>query len=142
MTLDELNEHFELIGQLARAQEMIESLRAAACPASPILTGMPHASGVKDKVGDLAAEIAEMDTRIHELQKEIAESEKNVLEFIKGVKDDKTRLIFRLRFIRGLTWGEIAGVFGRYTTEASVKSRCNRYFRAEERNAEISHDTP
>ena len=57
MTLIELNRYFELVSNLARTKELLDNLRAAAYPASPVLTGMPHAPGVKDKVGDLAVEI-------------------------------------------------------------------------------------
>ena len=59
MTLKELNGHFVLRERLARAKEMLASLQAAACPGAQVLTGMPHAPGVSDKVGDLAVEIAE-----------------------------------------------------------------------------------
>lgn len=127
MTLQRLNEHFELRIRLAKAQEMLESLRAAACPGAAVLTGMPHTPGVKDKVGDLAAEIADMDARIEYLEAEIKRDEKEVLAYIRSIDDDQTRLIFRLRFIRCLTWGEVASVIGGRNTEDAVKSACYRY---------------
>ena len=64
MTLKELNGHFVLRERLARAKEMLASLQAAACPGAQVLTGMPHAPGVSDKVGDLAVEIADLEGRI------------------------------------------------------------------------------
>lgn len=127
MTLQRLNEHFELRIRLAKAQEMLESLRAAACPGVAVLTGMPHAPGVKDKVGDLAAEIADMDARIEYLEAEIKQDEREILEYIRAIDDDQLRLIFRLRFIRCLTWGEVASVIGGRNTEDAVKSACYRY---------------
>lgn len=127
MTLQRLNEHFELRIRLAKAQEMLESLRAAAGPGAAVLTGMPHAPGVKDKVGDLAAEIADMDARIEYLEAEIKQDEREILEYIRAIDDDQLRLIFRLRFIRCLTWGEVASVIGGRNTEDAVKSACYRY---------------
>lgn len=127
MTLQRLNEHFELRIRLAKAQEMLESLRAAACPGAAVLTGMPHAPGVKDKVGDLAAEIADMDARIEYLEAKIKQDEREILEYIRAIDDDQLRLIFRLRFIRCLTWGEVASVIGGRNTEDAVKSACYRY---------------
>lgn len=127
MTLQRLNEHFELRIRLAKAQEMLESLRAAACPGAAVLTGMPHTPGVKDKVGDLAAEIADMDARIEYLEAEIKQDEREILEYIRAIDDDQLRLIFRLRFIRCLTWGEVASVIGGRNTEDAVKSACYRY---------------
>lgn len=127
MTLQRLNEHFELRIRLAKAQEMLESLRAAACPGAAVLTGMPHAPGVKDKVGDLAAEIADMDARIEYLEAKIKQDEREILEYIRAIDDDQLRLIFRLRFIRCLTWGEVASVIGGRNTKDAVKSACYRY---------------
>lgn len=127
MTLQELNKHFELREKLAKAHEMLDALRAAACPGAQVLTGMPHATGVKDKVGDLAVEIADMDERIEFLESEIKASEASILPFIKSIDDDQTRLIFRLRFIRGLTWKEVAAVVGGRNSEDSVKMVCYRY---------------
>ena len=89
---------------------MLQSLRDAACPGAAALTGMPHTPGIKDKVGDLAAE-----------------SEGQIMPFIQGIDDDQTRLIFRLRFLRGLAWKEVAAVIGGRNSEDSVKMVCYRY---------------
>lgn len=127
MTLQELNTHLELRERLAKAYEMLDALRAAAYPGAQSLTGMPHTSGVKDKVGDLAVEIADMDERIELLETEVKAGEAPILQFIESVEDDQTRLIFRLRFIRGLAWKEVAAVIGGRNSEDSVKMVCYRY---------------
>lgn len=69
---------------------------------------MPHTPGIKDKVGDLAAEIVDMDARVGFLEEEVKASEGQIMPFIQGIDDDQTRLIFRLRFLRGLAWKEVA----------------------------------
>ena len=130
MTLAELNQHFELIEKLARARELLQSLRDSARPGAPALTGMPHATGVKDKVGDLAAVIVDMDARVGFLEKEARASEAIIMPFIQGIDDDQTRMIFRLRFLRGLTWKEVAAVVGGRNSEESVKMVCYRYLGA------------
>lgn len=127
MTLAKLNQHFELIEKRAKAQDMMRSLREAAYPGAANLTGMPHTPGVKDKVGDLAAEIADLDARIAYLEDKISESESTILPFVRNIDDDQTRLIFRLRFLRGLAWKEVATVIGGHNTEDSVKSICYRH---------------
>lgn len=106
---------------------MLQSLRDAACPGAAVLTGMPHAPGVKDKVGDLAAEIVDMDARVGWLEAEVKASEESIMPFICGIDDDQTRLIFRLRFLRGLAWKEVAAVIGGRNSEDSVKMVCYRY---------------
>lgn len=127
MTLQELNRHFELRERLSKAREMLDSLQAAACPGAQTLTGMPHAPGVRDKVGDLAIEIADMEERIRYLCEEISREEESVNNFISGIQNDQTRMVFRLRFLRCLTWAEVAAVIGGRNTEAGVKNICYRY---------------
>ena len=133
MTLSELNRHFELRENVARARETLASLRAAAHPGASVITGMPHAPGVKDKVGDLAVEIADFSARIDFLNAELERQEPEVEAFIAGIEDIQLRLIFRLRFLRGLAWKEVSQVLGQYTTEDSVKSACYRFFRDRDR---------
>ena len=127
MTLQELNQHLDLREKLAKAQELLASLRDAAGLGAAKLSGMPHASGVNDKIGDLAVEIADMGAKIAFLESEIRVSEQRICVFISGIDDDQARLAFRLRFIRGLSWKEVSAILGKYTTEASVKSSCYRF---------------
>ena len=127
MTLQELSRHFKLRERLERDTELLKSLEAAACPGAQVLTGMPHAPGVRDKVGDLAVEIADLKERIRYLENEIEVEEQEVTRFITAIPDEQLRGIFRLRFLRGLTWGEVAAVVGGRNTEEAVKSSAYRY---------------
>ncbi len=126
MTLQDLNQHLELRGKLIKAHEMLDALRIASEPGAQAIDGMPHSSGVHDKGGDLAVQIADMEERIEFLEEEIKASEKPILKFIQAIDDDQTRLVFRLRFIRCLTWKEVAVIL-HGNTEASVKNICYRY---------------
>lgn len=129
MTLQELSQHFKLREQLARDEELLKSLEAAAYPGAHVLTGMPHTPGVSDKVGYLAAEIADMKEQIRILSEEIAQDEATVAAYIETIEDGQTRMIFRLRFLRCLTWAEVATVIGGKNTEEGVKTACYRYLR-------------
>ena len=128
MTLEDLNQHLELREALEKAREMLASLRLAAQPGAAKLTGMPHTPGVKDKVGDLAIEIADLSARIDYMSAELSAQEPPIEAFIATVDDDQLRIILRLRFLRGLSWKEVSQVLGRYTSENSVRSTCYRYF--------------
>ena len=127
MTLEELNEYFRLLGRLNRARELLASLEAAAAPRSPQLDGMPHTPGYSDRVGSLAAEITDMRTRVADLENEARWESVEVSRFIDSIPDDQARLIFRLRFLRGLSWGEVAAIIGGGNTENSVKKICYRH---------------
>ena len=64
MTLQELSKYYKLHERLERNREMLSSLYAAAGPGAQVITGMPHAPGVSDKVGDLAAELWDCKARL------------------------------------------------------------------------------
>ncbi len=130
MTLQELNEHLDLREKLAKAQELLNALWDKAHPGAQALTGMPHTTGVLDRVGELAEEIADLEDRVASLQEQISKEERSVLEFIATIDDDQTRTAIRLRFVRGLSWKEVAAVIGRWATEASIRQRCYNYLSA------------
>ena len=129
MTLEELNRHFALREQLAKAKDMLDSLRAAACPGAQILTGMPHTSNVSDKVGDLAVEIADLESSICSLMNEITREESRINTSISAIEDNQTRMIFRLRFIHCMTWFQVADAIGGRNTVNNVKNICYRYLK-------------
>lgn len=128
MNLVTLNNYMELKIKRAKALEMIDSLRQAASLKSPRLTGMPHGSGISDKVGDLAIELEDLGSRIDYYDEQIAEITPSVNKFIEGISNDKTRVVFRLRFMRCLSWVEIADVL-QVDNEDNVKKLCYNYFK-------------
>lgn len=127
MTLEELNEHLCLVQALEEMEEMLVNLEIAAQPGAQKLSGMPHAPGISDKIGDYAVEIADLRTDIEDMKEQIKESEECISQWLRTIKDGTTRIVFRLRFLRGKQWKEVAGIVGRWHTEASVKMICYRY---------------
>lgn len=129
MTLQELSRYYKLHERLERNREMLSSLYAAAGPGAQVITGMPHAPGVSDKVGDLAAELWDLQSKIDYLEQRCAEEKKKLEKYIGGIKDDQTRMIFRLRFIHCMTWPQVAETIGGRNTANSVKLICHRYLK-------------
>ncbi len=129
MTLRELSIYYKLHEQLERNREMLSSLSAAAGPGAQVITGMPHAPGVSDKVGDLAAEIWDLQDRINYLESQCDEEKKKLEKYIGAIKDDQTRMIFRLRFIHCMTWLQVAEAIGGRNTATNVKLICYRYLK-------------
>lgn len=130
MTLQELSRYYKLRVRIEEDKEVLASLRGKAVPASPSLSGMPHAPGVGDKVGDLAVEIADVEKSICKLEEKADAEKHKLLELINTIDDSWIRTLFRLRFVRCLTWAEVAAVVGGRNTEGSVKTTCYRYLRA------------
>ena len=127
MTKQDLDCHLELLQMLAEDLELLASLEAAAGPKIQRLDGMPHAHGISDPVGNLAAEIADMRETVARRKAAVAKSEETIATYISTIGDSQTRMIFRLRFIRGMSWKEVAATIGGRNTEAGVKAVCYRY---------------
>lgn len=138
MTLQELNEYLELGETLERNEELLANLESAAHPGAQVMTGMPHATGIKDRVGDLAIEIADMREDIEAIRLQIDQRTDEVQQFIREIPDAQLRLVFRLRFVRRLSWKEAAGVMGRYKTAASAKNLVYSYMAELERIENLS----
>ena len=130
MTLKELSNYYHLHGRLERNREMLSSLYAAAGLGAQVITGMPHGPGVSDSVGDLSIEIEELKSRISNLESKCAQEKKQLEAYISTIKDDQTRMIFRLRFLHCMTWRQVADSIGGRNSANSVKLICYRYLDA------------
>lgn len=131
MTLQELSKYYKLHERLERNREMLSSLYAAAGPGAQVITGMTHAPGVRDTVGDLIVEIEDVKGEIKRLEIEMGRVEREISSYIETIPDIQTRLIFRLRFLRCMTWDEVADTIGGRHTVSGVKKTCYRYLDAE-----------
>ena len=127
MTLQELSKYYDIQMTLEKDREALERLRQRITPASPQLTGMPHTPGVRDTVGDLAVELADMDERIRWLEELAAQEQPKVEAYCKSIVDARMYLVFRLRFIRCYSWAEVAGVLGKGYTEDGVSRMAYNY---------------
>ncbi len=128
MDLAELNQHFELVRKLQSVQEMYEKIEAKSLGAQA-LTGMPHGTGVSDKVGMLAAELADLSSRRAYLMEQVEKSAGPVEAFIDTIENERTRKISRYRFLYGMSWGEVADMIGKETSEAVCKMDVQNYFK-------------
>ena len=68
-----------------------------------------------------------METQRDALKEQIARSEETIAVWIAGIEDNTTRLVFRLRFIRGMPWKVVASVLGGRNSEDGAKSICYRF---------------
>lgn len=126
MTLNVLNEHFAVVDKYNTARTMLQRLRDSTGLKAQAITGMPHGTGVNDTVGAMVVEITHMEERVNELAKLTAESAAPIEAWISGIDDFYTQTIFRLRFLHGMTWQEVADRIGGGNTVQSVQMICYR----------------
>ena len=122
-----LDAHFQLLREREVVAEMLDSLEKAG-PKVRHITGMPHTPGFSDPTATLAMEIADVQDELARLNAEIARSEKKISPFIDGIDDIICRQLLRLRFLRGLTWKEVADALGSRYTETTAKKAVYRFF--------------
>ena len=115
MDLAELNKHLALVEKLHAAQEIYRGMEAKSLGA-----------GVSDKVGMLAAELADMSARIDYLQEQVNESAAPIREWTNTIEDEWTRMFFRYRYLYGYSWAEVAAE-KKGLSEEAVKMVCYRY---------------
>lgn len=127
MTVRELSKYYKLHERLERNKEMLTSLSAAAGLKAQVIDGMPHAPGVSDKVGDMAVELADLKETIAALEFKCDLEKRKVKKYISKISDDRTRMIFSLRFIHCMTWQEVADTLGGRNSANGVKHICYRY---------------
>lgn len=130
MTLQELNGHLDMVLQLQEAKESLINLQAKILGAQQY-DGMPHSHDASRKTEQFAAMLGSQREDVQRLEKIVARSEVEVKSYIDSIDDSRTRLIFRLRFLCGCKWEEVADMIGGRNSENSVKHICYRYLQTD-----------
>ncbi|MGN0556427.1 MAG: hypothetical protein ACI4IV_01115, partial [Acutalibacteraceae bacterium] len=103
MTLKELSQLYYLNREIARDQERLGELRAAASsPASPKYDGMPKSPNTDNKLERYIAEIVDLEAIIEAKVAQCVHEQNRLERYIADIPDSLTRQIFQLRFINGL----------------------------------------
>lgn len=134
MTKKELSQLYWLNREIERDKERLRELESAAQPGAQKITGMPSGAGVADKIGNYAAEIADLkgiiDANISRCFYEL----NRLNRYIASVDDSQMRLILSLRYVNGLSWQQVAFSMGE-TDESYPRRKHNSFLKAAE-NAE------
>lgn len=134
MTLKELSQLYYLNREIEIDQQRLDELEAiAASPSSPRLSDIPRGTGdAGSKTERLVEEIDDLKALIAAKQIQCIHERNRLERYIDDIPDSMTRMIFKLRFVNGLPWLQVAYSVGGGNTEASVKMACYRYLK--ERN--------
>lgn len=86
----------------------LEKWQSRASKITTIMTGMPGANNVSDKICDSVANIIDLDNQINADIDKYVDLKNEILEKINSISDDRYRNILSDRYINCWTWEEIA----------------------------------
>ena len=101
---------------------------------SPSLTGMPHGSGVHDKIGEGVPELVDKKNELDEILRGYEAEEMRLNKWIDDIEDLQIQTYMSLRFKERMSWNEVADVAGGNNSENSVRMMVNRYLERSEEN--------
>jgi len=130
MTLKELSQLYYLNREIEMDSQRIEELRLKAENASPSpISDMPKSPNMENKMERYVAEMVDLQVIIHAKQQQFIHEQKRLERYIGDIDDSIIRQIFKLRFIKGLNWQQVARKMGGTMTESYVKNTCYKYLR-------------
>ena len=127
MTVKELSELAYLEGLIAHEKERLQDLRDQADVKAQVISGMPHGTGAKDRIGEIVPKIADAERELLTNIEEYSQKRERLLRYINRVSNARMKMILILRFVDQKKWMEVAEIIGGKETEYSVKHACYRY---------------
>ena len=119
MTVSDLERLDELRKETNRLRSRLESLRNASEVSAVNYSGTGGNGGTGDPVSRTACSVADIEDQIlHDVLE--------MVEIIDKIPSEKTRKIFRRRYINQQTWSQIADEMG-YVSAQGPRKRMNRY---------------
>ena len=119
MTAADLERLDNLAAETKQLRSRLESLRNASPVSAVNYSGTGSGSGTGDPVAKAACSVADVE---EEMLRNVLE----MVEIIDKIPSEKTRKIFRRRYINRRTWSQIADELG-YSDERNLRRRVSRY---------------
>lgn len=109
MTIKEyLNQYLILEKRIQLLDEEIAEVEEEQDKCTAELDGMPHGTGLSDKVGELATTLADLKWDLVDLRNEAWKTRARILHTIVSVDDEDYQQLLKLRYIEGMHWNDIA----------------------------------
>lgn len=119
MTEADLERLDKLRNETKQLRSRLESLRNASTVSAVNYSGTGVGSGTGDPVSRTACSVAD-------IEDQILHNVLEMVEIIDKIPSEKTRKIFRRRYINQQTWSQIADEMG-YVSAQGPRKRMNRY---------------
>lgn len=132
MTIKELYSLFYIEQEIKEYELKIVELQEMATNISQSYSGMPSAGNISDKVGNAATAIVQYITMLENVIQQKIDQSIKIHSFILDIDDPQLRQIMFLRFVKCLSWQQVANRIGGGNTANGVRMRCNRYVKTHE----------
>lgn len=129
MTKKELSQLYYLKKEIKEQQRRIAELEAAATKCTANISGMPSGRGISDKVGQYAAQIADLKAILDLNIKKCFYELNQIDRYIQSVDDPLIRQIMMYRFENHMSWRQIERAIGGNNNAESLRKRLFRYLR-------------
>ena len=128
MTKKELSQLYYLKKEIRQQQKRLQELETAATSCTSKITGMPHGTGINDKISKYAAQIADLKGLLDLNLKKCFNELNRINRFIESVEDSEMRMILTLRYTQNLSWRNIATTMN-YQDESVPRKRHDRFLK-------------
>lgn len=129
MKMRELKSLYYLKKEVKELRRRISELETAAAGCTARITGLPGDEGISDKIGEYAAQIADLRALLELNLKKCFFELNRLNRYIQSVEDPLVKQIMIYRFINGCSWRKIAFQVGGNNSVDSVKKRLYRYLK-------------
>ena len=129
MTKKELSQLYYLKKEIKEQQNRIKELEAVATSCAGNINGLPSGTGVSDKIGNYAAQIADLKSLLDLNLKKCFYELNRLNRYIQSVEDSQMRMILTLRYVNGLTWRQIAKSMGVAGDGSTERKKLNRFLK-------------
>ena len=127
MTKKELSQLYYLKKEIRQIEQRINELETAATNCTVKITGLPSGRGISDKIGNYAAQIADLRSLLDLNLKKCFYELNRLDRYIESVDDPLLRQIMTYRFINGYNWSKIAYTIGGNNTPDGLRIKMMRF---------------
>lgn len=126
MTKKELSQLYYLRKEIKKLRKKREEMESDSTFITQIIDGMPHLTGISDKTGRFATELAYLSLMIKNKEEQCVCEYMRLMTYINGIEDSEMRQIMTHRYIEGKTWQQVAFAMGE--TDESYPRRKHNIF--------------
>lgn len=129
MTKKELSQLYYLKKEIRQLEQRIKELETAATDCTAKITGLPHGTGINDKIGNYAAQIADLKALLDLNLKKCFYELNRLDRYIQSVNDPLVRQIILYRFENHMSWRQIERSIGGNNNSESLRKKLYRYLK-------------